>query len=387
MRFPRAPGLFACALPALIASCGRGEPEEIPVGLNFELTGDIQTIGQSAKNAAELFFERQNAAGGVDIGGAPRKFRVLTRDNGADATQAAAITQRLISTDNVAALIGPNAGHCANAAADIAEALKCVMITPWSPDPATTMDRVAGVPKRYVFRAGATDAVQGRVMATFALSKLGARRAAIIASPGGGASAQAAAFRDTFNAGGGEIVAQEAAGPRGGDIRALVPAIAGAAPQVVLIATPCDQAIAILRAAKDAGLDAAFLGTELWNSPRTIEMTGLGLENLYFCKNFQPRDADPAAEEFSAAYTEKYGQPPDDVAALTHDACALVVAALQKSGKNDREALREALAALRGFEGMTGTYDFKPGSGDPAKSMPVVQIKSSGLQWAGDSKP
>jgi hypothetical protein len=33
---------------------------------------------------------------------------------------------------------------------------------------------------------------------------------------------------------------------------------------------------------------------------------------------------------------------------------------------------------------VAGTYNFEPGSGDPVKSMPVLQIKSSGLEWIGD---
>lgn len=379
--------LLAVAPAAFLASCGPREPEEITVGLNLELTGDVQTIGQSAKNAAELFFDQKNAGGGVELEGAPRKFRVITSDNAANDSQAAAIAQRLISSDNAIVLIGPNAGHCANAAADVAESLKCVMITPWSPDPATTMDPIAGVPKRYVFRAGATDAVQGRVMAAFALSELGARKAAIMVDGTAAAKAQAAAFGEAFNAGGGEVVAQETMPARPVDFSEKVSAIKAAGPQVVFMAMPGQRAIPVLRAAKAAGFDASFLGTESWNTPRTAEMTSLGLEGLYFCKSFHPRDSNPAAGQFSEAYAAKYGQPPDDVAALTYDACALVAAALEKSGKIDREPLREALAGLRGFAGATGTYNFKPGSGDPAKSMPIMQVKSSGMEWIGEAAP
>ena len=387
MRTPRVLRLTACVLAALSVSCGKSEPDPVKIGLNIELTGDIPTIGNSSKNAAELFFEQLNAAGGVGLAEGPRKVALVIGDNGANATQAAANAQRMISVDNVVALVGPNSGKCATAAAELAEGLKCVMISPWSADPETTMDRVAKVPKRYVYRAGATDEVQGRVMANFALSKLGARKAAIVSDGAAGPEAQAAAFQETFLAGGGEIVAQEKVDEDERDFSRPIAAIAAAAPEVVFVAAPCDRALPILEAAKTAGLNAKFLGSELWNSPLNIRMTALGFDGLYFCKIFDYRDADPASAKFTKAYTEKYNQPPDDVAALTYDACGLLAEALKKCGKNEREPLREALAQLRGFAGAAGTYDFRPGLGDPSKSMPVMQIKSTGMEWVGDSAP
>lgn len=387
MRVHRIIAYLACAVAALVASCKKNEPAPVNIGLNLELTGDIQMIGQSAKKAAELFFEEQNAAGGIELLDGPHKFNLVTTDNGANATQAAANAQGMVSKENVIALVGPNSGKCATAAADIAEALKCVMISPWSADPETTMDRVAKVPKRYVFRAGAVDEVQGRVMANFALSELGARKAATIFETTPGPTAQASAFRETFISGGGSIVAQETVDAEDRDFTVPVTALAADAPEVVFVATPCNQAIPILEAAKAAGLNAKFLGSELWNSPQNIRMTAIGLDGLYFCKTYDHRDADPASEKFVKAYTARYNQPPDDVAALTYDACALIAEALKKCGRNEREPLREAFAQLRGIAGTTGTYDFKPGSGDPAKSMPVLQIKTSGMDWVGDAAP
>jgi len=387
MKPSRAVRLLACASVLGAASCGPKEPPPVTVGLNLELSGDIQIIGQSAQRTAEFFFEKLNEAGGLEMAGGRQRVKLISNDNAANATQAASVAQQLISRDNVIAMIGPNSGNCAAAAADIAEGLKCVMISPWSSDPNTTMDRVAGVPKRYVFRAGATDELQGRVMAKFAADKLGARRAAIIASDARDAAAQAAAFKDAFAAAGGEVVAEESFDVTDRDFPRRVAAVAAASPEAVFLAATCEDAVPILESAKAAGLKAKFLGTELWNSPQTIRMTGLGIDGLFFCKNFDFRAKDAATEKFVADYTAKFGQPPDDVAALTYDSCAILAKALEKSGTTDREALRENLARLSGYEGATGNFEFKPGSGDPVKSLPVIEIKSSGLEWIGDIAP
>lgn len=389
MRPPRIIILLACACAALIASCGKpgdGIPR-VSMGLDLELTGDIPAIGQSAKNAAELFFTQLNMSGGLQLADGPRQVKLVIKDNAANATQAASAAQHLILRDNVIAVIGPNSGNCADAASGIAETLKCVMISPWSPNMATTIDPVSGTPKRYVFRAGATDELQGRAMAKFALERLGARNAAIMEGSSPGSAAQAAAFKEAFTTNGGTIVARETLEAKNTDFARQITPIADASPDVVFLAVPCDDSLPILRAAKEAGMHAKFLGTEAWNSPLAARLGELEIDGLYFCKNFDHRTDAPAARKFVDDYTAKFHQPPDDVAALTYDACALVAGALQTSKQDSREALREALARTKGFEGVTGTFDYEPGSGDPVKSLSVLEITRKGTEWAGSASP
>lgn len=381
--------LLACACAVLVASCHRREDgiPRVSVGFDLELTGDIPSIGQSAKNAAELFFTQLNTSGGLQLADGPLQVELVIKDNAANTSQAASAAQHLILRDNVIAVIGPNSGNCADAASGIAETLKCVMISPWSPNMATTMDSVSGTPKRYVFRAGATDELQGGAMAKFAIEKLGARRAAIMEGSSPGSAAQAAAFKEAFTTNGGTIIAQGIFEAKYADFARQIAPIAAASPEVVFLAIPCDDALPILRAAKNAGMHAKFLGTEAWNSPLVTRLGELEIDGLYFCKNFDHRADASAVRKFVDDYTAKFHQPPDDVAALTYDACALVAGALQASGQHTREALREALARTKGFEGVTGTFDYEPGSGDPVKSLSVLEITRKGTEWAGSVSP
>jgi branched-chain amino acid transport system substrate-binding protein len=140
----------------------------------------------------------------------------------------------------------------------------------------------------------------------------------------------------------------------------------------------------IARQARAAGLTVPLLGSDAWVGPDLLRLGGADIDGSYICRHFSPDSGNPRAKEFVAAYTAKYGQPPDDVAALTYDACGLIAAALTEAGSNEREALREALAKIADYQGVTGTFRFEPGSGDPLKSVPVLQIKSTGLEWIGD---
>jgi branched-chain amino acid transport system substrate-binding protein len=44
----------------------------------------------------------------------------------------------------------------------------------------------------------------------------------------------------------------------------------------------------------------------------------------------------------------------------------------------DRQCVRDALAQVTNFEGITGTMTFTPGSGDPSKCAVIVKINDAG---------
>ncbi|HEY5998725.1 MAG TPA: ABC transporter substrate-binding protein, partial [bacterium] len=85
--------------------------------------------------------------------------------------------------------------------------------------------------------------------------------------------------------------------------------------------------------------------------------------------------------------TKAYGAPPDDVAALTYDAFGLLFTALKNAGKTDRESVRNALARLPGYPGVTGDMKFQEGSGDPVKSAVILQIKGGKFVYVTNAQP
>lgn len=379
--------LAGLVLAVLLSGCGDPSPQKVKIGANLELTGDIQGVGASAKNAAVLFFEQINAEGGVVFPDGPAPAELVVRDNGAKATQAAAAAQQLIAGDEVVAMIGPNSDTCAIAAGEIAEKLKCVMVSPWSTSPETTRDKSSGAPKRHVFRACFTETAQARALANFALANLGAKKAAVFHDRSSAeATAQASAFRDAFTAGGGTVDVFESQAADDRKFAVQLAKIRDAAPDVIFLPARHNDITAIVREARRLGLKAPFLGTDAWNSPALITAGGAALDGSYFCSQFSVGDSDEA-REFSAAYSAKYGHMPDDVAALTYDACGLLVEALEKSGQYNRGAVREALAQIRDYRGVTGTFHFEPGCGDPLKSAAILQIKGGTAVRVTNARP
>jgi branched-chain amino acid transport system substrate-binding protein len=381
--FPLVVGVLALVI---LAGCGGGG-SSAKIGLNVELTGEMPAVGASAKNAAEMFVNEINKEGGVEVAGKKHPITLVIGDNAAKADQAAAVAQRLISQDNVIAMIGPDASACAIPASEIAESLKCPMISPWSTNPKTTVDATSGKPKQYVFRACFIDTFQARVLAKFVLNNLNARTAGVLYDVASEApNGQANLFKETFEESGGSVVAFETYTTGDRDFSAQLTKIKAADPDVIFLPAYYNDVPLIAQQARRLGIDAQLVGSDAWSSPEIIKLGGADIIDSYFCNHYSTEIATPVAQKFVNDYKTKYGMAPDDVAALTYDAFGLLAQAIKEAGKLDRQAIRDALAKIQKYDGVTGTMQFA-GSGDPVKSAVILQVKEGQFVWVANAQP
>ena len=374
----------------ILSACGGAgsSAATIKVGGIGELTGDIPAVGASFKNAAEMAVKEINDAGGLDVGGKKYQIDFTIEDNAGKADQSASAAQKLITQNNVIAIIGPNASRYAIPASEIAESNKTVLISPWSTNPQTTLDAKTGQPKKYVFRAAFIDPFQGRVVAKFALDNLKAKNAAVlydIASDYNKGIAEF--FKQTFEENGGKVVAFETYTTGDKDFTAQLTKIKDTNPDVIFLPNYYSEVPLQIQQAHRLGITAPFLGSDSWGSAELLTLCGADCEGYYFSTHYAADNATPVAKKFIDAYKAKYGNTPDDVAALTYDSFGLLWEALKSAGKVDRQAVRDALAKIPNYEGVTGTMQFKEGSGDPIKSAVILQIKDGKFNFFANANP
>jgi len=114
-----------------------------------------------------------------------------------------------------------------------------------------------------------------------------------------------------------------------------------------------------------------------------IEHCGDDCDGLFFSTHYAAAGAKGATKEFIDRYNKKYGYVPDDVGALTWDALRIVQKAIESSGKitgnieKDRKAVRDSLAKIKEFNGITGQMTFTE-DGDPIKCAVIVKISDKG---------
>lgn len=373
----------------LLAACGGGtQANVIKVGVIAELTGDIPAVGASCKNAAELAVKEINDAGGIDIGGTKYTVELFVEDNAGKADQSASAASKLITQQNVVAIIGPNASRYAIPASEIAESSKVVLISPWSTNPKTTLKGDTTEPKQYVFRAAFIDPFQGRVVAKFALDNLGAKNAAVLYDVASDYNKGIAEFfKATFEENGGTVVAFETYTTGDKDFSAQLTKIKDAAPDVIFLPNYYSEVPLQIQQAHRQGIDVPFLGSDSWGSSELITLCGTDCEGYYFSTHYAADAATPVATKFIEAYKTTYGVTPDDVAALTYDSFGLLWDALQAAGKVDRESVRTGMTMITNYEGVTGNMAFESGSGDPVKSAVILQVKGDKFVWFANAAP
>ena len=364
----------------VLFSCNATEPEIIKIGINAPLTGDIPKVGEGTKFAAQMWLEDVIAAGGIEVGGKKYKVELIIEDNESKAESAVKITTKLISEDEVLAIVGPQSSKQAVPAGGKANELGTPMVSPWSTNPNTTKNRP------YVFRGCFLDPFQGPVVAKFAKEEFGFTKAAVLYDvfsdyPRGLAEFFKAAWEELNGAG--SVLAYESFTSKDADFSAQLTKIINSGAEFMFTPQYYNEVALIVQQAHQLGWDKPIVGSDSWGSAETVKLCGKDCYGLFFSTHYAAAGAKGATKAFVDRYEKEHGYVPDDVAALTWDAMRIVQTAIEGAGgitgdiKIDREAVRNALVTIKDFDGITGSMTFNE-NGDPTKCAVIVRISDAG---------
>jgi branched-chain amino acid transport system substrate-binding protein len=284
-------------------------------------------------------------------------------------------------------MIGPNASRNAIPASKVAEANKLLMISPWSTNPDTTVDDNTRQPKQYVFRAAFIDDFQGTVAAKFATADLKSQKPAVLYDADSAYNTGIAqVYKQTLEASGVQVVAFEKYATGDTDFTKQLEAIQAAGADSLFLPNYYNEVPLQVKQAHTLGFTGWIVGSDSWGNLEIIPQCGGDCEGAYFTTHYATDIATPKAQSFIQAYQAAYSKTPDDVAALTYDSFGLLFQALQAAGKTEGQALRDALASITAYEGVTGSMQFK-GTGDPIKSAVVIQIRSGKFAYFQSAAP
>ena len=368
------------AVSVMLYACGEKGPDTIKIGINAPLTGDIPKVGEGTKFAAKMWLKDVNAAGGIEVGGKKYKVELIVEDNESKAESAVKANTKLITEDEVLAVVGPQSSKQAVPAGGKANELRTPMVSPWSTNPNTTRDRP------FVFRGGFLDPFQGPVVANFIKNEFGFQKAAVlydVASdyPKGLAEFFKAAWEDLN--GPGSVVAFESFTTKDTDFSSQLTKINNSGAEVLFTPQYYNEVALIVQQAHQLGWNKPIVGSDSWGSAETVKLCGKDCFGLFFSTHYAAAGARGATKEFIDRYHKAHGYVPDDVAALTWDAMRIVqkaiegVRGLTGDIKKNRKAVRDALATIKDFPGITGSMTFTE-DGDPVKCAVIVRISDSG---------
>ncbi len=358
----------------------RSRTPVIKVGLNVPITGDIPKVGEGSKFAAQLWLEDINKAGGLEVGGKKYPVELVIEDNESKAESAVKAQTKMITEDEVIAIVGPQASSQAIPAGGVAQNYETPMISPWSTNPNTTKGRP------YVFRGCFLDPFQGPVVANFVKDKFGFQKAAVLFDVASDyPKGLAEVFKQAWEKlnGAGSVVAYESFTTKDTDFSSQLTKIINSGADFLFTPQYYNEVALIVKQAHELGWNKPIVGSDSWGSAETVNLCGKDCYGLYFSTHFAAAGAEGDTKVFIDRYKKAYGYVPDDVAALTWDSLRLVQQAIQDAGtvtgtiKKDRKAVRDALARIKNFKGITGNMTFTE-DGDPKKCAVIVRINEKG---------
>jgi branched-chain amino acid transport system substrate-binding protein len=373
------------AVAAIIAgACLAAAPclaKEIRIGLITPLSGDVKTYGESVKNSFLIAVEEANAKGGV----AGMKVVYVIQDDKNDPTEAANVANLLINRHRVKAIVGAVTSKTSIPVSDIAQAAKVPALTPTGTNPKITV--ADGRRKDYMFRSCFIDPFQGSVMARFAVETLKKRSAAVLYDASNDYSkGTAEVFRASFGKQGGKIVAFEAYGKDDVDFSALLTKVKASGAEALYLPDYYGKVGLIARQAREKGVKAQLIGVDGWDSPDLVRIAGAAVEGGYFVNHYSPEDTRPEVQAWVRKYRERHGQLPDALGTLAYDGTMMLFEAIRRAGSDDPRKIRDALASIRDFSGITGKMALDA-NGDAVKSAAILKIEGGRQKFVKTVNP
>lgn len=364
-------GLLSCAL-IFTASCssdtstgsGNANSDTITIGQIGPITGNYAIYGISTFNGVELAMEQFG-----DING--KKVVASTIDDQGNPADAINAYSKLVDGEKVSAIIGGVTSGSTSAIVEASKANNTPMVTPTA-----TLDSITSLGTN-IFRACFKDSYQGNVMAEYAKDKLNAKTAAIIYNNSSDySSGLYEAFKETFEANGGTIVAVEAYSDSDVNFKVQLSKIQSANPDVVFAPDYYEKIALLAKQVRDTGITATLLGPDGWDGVLELVTDPEVLNNSYISNAFSVDDPSESVQKFIKDYEAKYGETPNGFAASGYDAAMVMLEALKvadTNGELNNEGIIKALHETN-VEGINGTIKFDENR-DAIKGAVIIEYK------------
>lgn len=348
-----------------------GKP--IKIGFFSPLTSaSASADGESTLNSAKLAIQNINADGGL-LG---RKVELVSYDDALDTNQAVSIAEKLTTKDGVTAIVSGSYSGPTRVAAPVIQAAGIPMVSAYAvhPDVVNAGD--------FIFSQSFTGQVQGEAGAVLAVDKLGAKRISIIAVDLDYGSELSNSFMDYAKAHGAEIVSYDKVAMSDNEFTSIITKLKeDVKPDLIYMANYYAHAAEIMKQCKTLGLDVPIIGTEGVDSWQFLETAGKNADGLYLTTNMDRDTKDPNTQKFMKQYRDTYHKEPDMVGASAYDAFQVIFKAIETAGSTDPVAVKDAIAALKNFDTVTGTLLYYTSNGEAVKPVQIQVIKDEAYHY------
>jgi branched-chain amino acid transport system substrate-binding protein len=352
------------------------EGQTIQIAYVGPMTGDYSAFGIDISRGVELAVRDNPDIEGFEI-------EVLIEDTQGTPEQGAAVANKLAAEARLVGVAGHTFSGSTEAAIPIYEDAHIVMVSPST----TLVDLPLKGPNVYN-RVAFSDGDQGRMAADYIYNTLGVRK--IVGMHDGGAYGQGLVnvMTGAFEQMGGEVLGMQAVTPGETDYSAQLADIATLGPELIYWGGYDADAAVLVTQMAAAGLgEANFFGCDGTYGANYLDLAGGAAEGTY--STYVPIPPSAEFDKFKADYESTYGDPQGKLSPFSphgYDSASVLIEAIKsvavKSGSSlivPRQGLAEAVRAIQGFTGLTGTLT-NDGNGNLAAAEPLFMLAVNG-EW------
>lgn len=357
---------------ALAVAAGLAAPaaaqEKITVGVATAQTGGLAPYDQPALAGLRMALDEINAKGGL---GGKHPVELIVKDTRSDVAQTATVAQELVDA-GATVMITPCDADPSIAAGQITQPLGIPTITLCGSAPVLTQ-AVGDV----MFGSYPADNVQAAAIAEFAISE-GKKTAYLLSSPD---SAYTAGLPDYFGQAfekmGGRVVGRGTYTMGQPDFSAEITNIKNLPeqPDIIMTAAYEPDFPAFLQQLRAAGVTIPVYGADAIGTP-TVKGLGRLVDGVVFtAAGF----AEPGSklEAFNAAFEKATGAPPQSTYEVNgYEIGLLLDEAVRQAGSADPAAIRDALADIKDFEGVTGKITYAGTERMPLRPIAIMRYEN-----------
>lgn len=350
------------------AAENKASDETIKIGFWEPMTGSMAGAGEMRRRGVVLANEQRPTVLG-------RTVELVYADNKSDTVEAANAMQRLVNRGDIAGILGTMGSSLAIAGLDISEKAQIPVLAGAS-NPLVTKDR------KWVSRTSLSDPFGGRVMAKFAAEELGVKTVVVVQNIGedysiGMTNFFVEAFCSYTNQTEEQAILSKANYNSGDtDFTAQLNIIKSLSPDAIFFPGYYTEGALFCIQMRQLGIDVPFLGTDGMEAPDLITVGKDAVEGIYISSQFSLENENPKTVQFVKDFNARWNENPSMSAAVGYNNYNAMLDAIEAAGDpKDNVAIENYLRNLKNWEGVTGTVNVDPETGEAYLACPILQVK------------
>jgi branched-chain amino acid transport system substrate-binding protein len=334
----------AFILGAVLAGCkgGSAPSNTFKIGVVTSLTGPAAAFGQAHKNGYAVALAELNAKGGV-LG---KPIELVYYDDQSKADQAVQGVTKLVDQDQVPLILGAYSSENTRAMVPAVTQKQVPLIMPTA-----TADNVMETGSPWVFRVCEGSGAYARATIDFLKNNGDPKTMAIIYENTNFGQSNDKSMREQAQKAGITLLDEEAYQASSPDYKALLQRVKAKNPEVIYFASYLLDASTLMRQSAEVGLNpkyytAAGTGFSAAEFPTKDKGAGSFAEYTFSVSQWLPSARWQGSKEFDEAFTKLTGAHPAYHAMEAYATLEVADAAIQKAGKADPTAIREAIRSI-----------------------------------------